>query len=158
MYKVKLSRIYKKLLVIFLIACFVLVIFIVFVVFNKAVVKVKAEDQVKSVDFPVNIIVGADDQSALSISGKLNDVIIEKEKEFAASGRKKVENDVIGTVKIINNYSKRISSRETIYICSRAENHDIYAPSMWNNSMYWGFETINFLMHDLNKFLTLLHF
>ncbi len=107
LYKVRLSRVYKKLLAIFLVACVVLVIFIVYVVFNKAVVKVKANNQTVDVSFPVNIIPDLNEESAISISGKINDVIIEKEKTYNSTGTKKVVDDVIGTVRIVNNYSQR---------------------------------------------------
>lgn len=106
MYKVKLSRIYRKLLAVFLLACAVLVIFIVFVVFNKAIITIQANEKLVRTDFPVNIVAGAGEDSAMSIPGKLNDVIIEKNGEFSASGTKKIEDDVIGAVKIINNYSQ----------------------------------------------------
>jgi len=106
MYKVKLSRIYRKLLAVFLLACAVLVVFIVFVVFNKAIITIQANKKLVRTDFPVNIVAGAGEDSAMSIPGKLNDVIIEKNGEFSASGTKKIEDDIIGTVKIINEYSQ----------------------------------------------------
>ncbi|HUT22329.1 MAG TPA: hypothetical protein VMX18_02885 [Candidatus Bipolaricaulota bacterium] len=106
LYKVRLSHIYRKLIFVFLIACAILILFVVLIVFNKAVIKITPEKQTMKVDFPVNIMAGADSQSALSIEGKLNDVIIEKEKEFSPTGKRKVENDIIGSIKLINEYSK----------------------------------------------------
>ncbi|MFZ5365122.1 MAG: hypothetical protein ACOZBH_02915 [Patescibacteria group bacterium] len=106
LYKVKLSSFYKKFLIIFLVACIGLGIFIIYVVFNQATVKIKPAQQSLSVNFPVNIIAGANEESAMSISGVVNDVIIDKEKEFTATGLRAAEGDVLGTVTIYNNYSQ----------------------------------------------------
>lgn len=109
---IRVSRSYKKGIIIFLLLTIVLVLVVLYFTLTKAIITISPEIEEVNKEFFIDVAEEKDLTSQYSVSGTIEEKIIEKKQTYKSTGIKTIdpaeEGDTLGTVTLVNNLESKM--------------------------------------------------